>query len=64
MKKPLTVRKLKRIFKRLCDEGHGDKEVCYLYSENGRAVRDTITHCEVADEADGDEVHMFQQVRG
>ncbi len=47
----------------LQDAGYGDCEVCYMYQEPDgtmtATVRGTIVHIEVADPADGKEVHMW-----
>ena len=44
----------------LSEDGYGKHEVCYLYEEDDVPVRDSIKYVEVADSADGEEVHMWQ----
>ena len=41
-------------------QGYGRYDVCYLYGEDGIEVRDTIKHVDVADPADGKEIHLWQ----
>lgn len=57
---PLTVKELNKKLKKLIKSGYADFLVMYLYEESGEPVRDHILFVEVADSADGDEIHMYQ----
>ena len=61
--------KLNDMIKRLVNlqkQGYGEHDVCYMYDEWDEfnkmhmTVRDTITHAEVADPTDGEEIHLWQ----